>query len=117
MSNISVDANFFELGGHSLLAVRLLSEVEKVVGRKIPLASIFRGSTVRLWQHSFAKARNLTQSRWLLSTRPVMDNLFRYLQWRNPASARLVMLFSRATWEKARRPTNCKHAARAHEHR
>ena len=44
---ISVDANFFELGGHSLLAVRLLSEVEKVVGRKIPLASIFRGSTVR----------------------------------------------------------------------
>jgi len=45
-SDISVDDNFFHLGGHSLLAVRLLSEAEKVVGRKIPLASLFRGSTV-----------------------------------------------------------------------
>jgi len=46
VTDISVDDNFFHLGGHSLLAVRLLSEVEKVVGRKIPLASLFRGSTV-----------------------------------------------------------------------
>jgi amino acid adenylation domain-containing protein len=44
--NIGVDDNFFDLGGHSVLAVRLLSEVEKVVGRKIPLSSLFRGSTV-----------------------------------------------------------------------
>ncbi len=48
VSDISVDDNFFHLGGHSLLAVRLLTEVEKVVGRKIPLASLFRGSTVAL---------------------------------------------------------------------
>ena len=44
--NIGVEDNFFDLGGHSVLAVRLLSEAEKVVGRKIPLASLFRGSTV-----------------------------------------------------------------------
>ncbi|MGA9568140.1 MAG: amino acid adenylation domain-containing protein [Candidatus Korobacteraceae bacterium] len=44
--NIGVEDNFFDLGGHSVLAVRLLSEVEKVVGRKVPLASLFRGSTV-----------------------------------------------------------------------
>ena len=44
--NIGVNDNFFDLGGHSLLAVRLLSQVEKVVGRKIPLSSLFRGSTV-----------------------------------------------------------------------
>ena len=46
VSSIGVDDNFFDLGGHSLLAVRLLSEVEKVVGRKVPLASLFRGATV-----------------------------------------------------------------------
>ncbi|HZD30415.1 MAG TPA: amino acid adenylation domain-containing protein, partial [Candidatus Angelobacter sp.] len=46
VSNIGVHENFFDLGGHSLMAVRLLAEVEKVVGRKIPLASLFRGSTV-----------------------------------------------------------------------
>jgi amino acid adenylation domain-containing protein len=46
ISSIGVDDNFFDIGGHSLLAVRLLSEVEKVVGRKVPLASLFRGSTV-----------------------------------------------------------------------
>jgi amino acid adenylation domain-containing protein len=46
IAGIHVDDNFFDLGGHSLLAVRLLSEVEKVVGRKVPLASLFRGSTV-----------------------------------------------------------------------
>jgi len=44
--NLGVNDNFFDLGGHSVLAVRLLTEVEKVVGRKVPLASLFRGSTV-----------------------------------------------------------------------
>ena len=44
--NIGVHDNYFDLGGHSVLAVRLLAEVEKVVGRKIPLTSLFRGSTV-----------------------------------------------------------------------
>ena len=46
VTNISVEDNFFDLGGHSLLAVKLLSEVEKVVGRKVPLASLFRGATI-----------------------------------------------------------------------
>ena len=38
--------NFFDLGGHSLLAARLISEIEKVVGCKLPLSALFRGSTI-----------------------------------------------------------------------
>ena len=46
MQNIGIRDNFFELGGHSLLAVRLLAEIEKEAGYKIPLAAIFREATV-----------------------------------------------------------------------
>lgn len=46
VSSVGVTDNFFELGGHSLLAVRLLAEIEKATGKEIPLAALFRGSTV-----------------------------------------------------------------------
>jgi thioesterase domain-containing protein len=45
-SSIGVTDNFFEVGGHSLLAVRLIAEIEKLTGREIPLATLFRGATV-----------------------------------------------------------------------
>jgi thioesterase domain-containing protein/acyl carrier protein len=38
--------NFFELGGHSLLAVRLFAVIEKQLGRKLPLTTVFQGATV-----------------------------------------------------------------------
>jgi amino acid adenylation domain-containing protein len=44
--NVGITDNFFHLGGHSLMAARLLAEVEKTVGRNIPLAALFRGPTV-----------------------------------------------------------------------
>jgi amino acid adenylation domain-containing protein len=46
LPQVGVTDNFFDLGGHSLLAARLLSEVEKVAGREIPLSALFRGATV-----------------------------------------------------------------------
>jgi len=51
-SGIRIDDNFFDLGGHSLLAAQLISEIEKAVGRKIPVSVLFRSSTVA----SLAKA-------------------------------------------------------------
>jgi len=38
--------NFFELGGHSLMAVRLAAEVEKILSRRLPIASLFQAPTI-----------------------------------------------------------------------
>jgi amino acid adenylation domain-containing protein len=43
---IGVRDNFFELGGHSLLAARLFAVIEKQLGKKLPLATVFQGATV-----------------------------------------------------------------------
>jgi amino acid adenylation domain-containing protein len=43
---IGVTDNFFELGGHSLAAVRLFALMEKRLGKKVPLATVFQGATV-----------------------------------------------------------------------
>lgn len=43
---VGVKDNFFELGGHSLAAVRLFALIEKRLGKKVPLATLFQGATV-----------------------------------------------------------------------
>lgn len=46
VTNFGVTDNFFDLGGDSLNAVGLLVEIEKVIGREIPLSALLRGATV-----------------------------------------------------------------------
>ena len=43
---IGIKDNFFDLGGHSLLAIRLISLVEKELGKSFSLANIFRSPTI-----------------------------------------------------------------------
>ena len=43
---ISVKDNFFDLGGHSLAAVRVFSEIERVLGCRLPLATFFKAPTI-----------------------------------------------------------------------
>ncbi|UCH93961.1 MAG: amino acid adenylation domain-containing protein [Candidatus Aminicenantes bacterium] len=44
---IGIDSNFFELGGHSIKATRLISRIYKELNEKVPLAEVFKTSTIR----------------------------------------------------------------------
>jgi aspartate racemase len=46
VQSVGVRDNFFDLGGHSLLAVRLVWEIEKELGQRLPLVSFFQGATI-----------------------------------------------------------------------
>ena len=43
---IGIHDNFFDLGGDSLLALRLFTRIEKVTGKRLPLATLLRAPTV-----------------------------------------------------------------------
>ncbi len=44
--SVSPDQNFFDLGGDSSLAVRMFSEIERVFGVKLPLATLYEAPTI-----------------------------------------------------------------------
>jgi thioesterase domain-containing protein/acyl carrier protein len=44
---IGIHDNFFDLGGHSLLTVRLLADIEKLIGKRLPLVTIFKAPTIK----------------------------------------------------------------------
>jgi nonribosomal peptide synthetase DhbF len=46
-AEVGIDDNFFDLGGHSLLGVKLMAEVEKAFGNRLPLGVLFAAPTVR----------------------------------------------------------------------
>jgi len=46
LEEVGVNDNFFALGGHSLLAVRMFARIEKLFGRKLPLAVLFQHGTI-----------------------------------------------------------------------
>ena len=46
VSTVGVSDNFFEMGGHSLLAARMFAEIERKLGRKIPLSVLIENPTI-----------------------------------------------------------------------
>ena len=46
LEKISIYDNFFELGGRSLVAVQIMSRIEKLTGKRLPLATLFEHSTI-----------------------------------------------------------------------
>jgi len=46
VKKVGIYDNFFELGGHSLIAVKVMTKIERLTGKRLPLASLFEKPTV-----------------------------------------------------------------------
>ena len=46
IKNIGINDDFFELGGHSLLAAHIFAEINKYLGKNLPLAALFHTATI-----------------------------------------------------------------------
>ncbi|MGI4739588.1 MAG: non-ribosomal peptide synthetase [Janthinobacterium lividum] len=46
ITEVGVFDDFFDLGGHSLIAVQVMARLEKVTGKRLPLAALFTHPTV-----------------------------------------------------------------------
>jgi acyl transferase domain-containing protein/thioesterase domain-containing protein len=44
---IDINDNYFELGGNSLMAVRMFTQIEKIFGKRLPLATLYEAPTIR----------------------------------------------------------------------
>ncbi|HVM89005.1 MAG TPA: amino acid adenylation domain-containing protein [Puia sp.] len=47
LEKVGVTDDFFELGGHSLIAAQVMSRIEQETGKKLPLTTLFKYSTVK----------------------------------------------------------------------
>lgn len=56
---INLTADFFQLGGDSLMAVSLAADLERLLGRRIPIATLFEAPTIR------SLARTLADESWM----------------------------------------------------
>lgn len=46
LEEVGIRDSFFDVGGHSLIAVRLISRIQEITGRRIPVSAIFRLPTI-----------------------------------------------------------------------
>jgi hypothetical protein len=59
---IGLDESFFKLGGHSLIAVQVFSEIERSIGERLPLSTLFRAPRSGCWRTCSARADSSTSA-------------------------------------------------------
>jgi thioesterase domain-containing protein len=67
---IGIRDNFFELGGHSLLSVRMMDRIEQILGKKLPLATLFAGATIEHLSEALLKLELATNRSPLVAVQP-----------------------------------------------
>ena len=67
--DIGLDHDFFEAGGHSLLAMRMLTEMDKKLGLKIPVSHLVEAPTARKFAELLMQTRN-GRERYLVTMQP-----------------------------------------------
>ncbi|HEV8247947.1 MAG TPA: thioesterase domain-containing protein, partial [Polyangiaceae bacterium] len=55
---VGVTDSFFDLGGHSLLAVKIVNDIERSFGLRLPLATLFECPTVELFARRLSEIRS-----------------------------------------------------------
>jgi hypothetical protein len=62
IEKVGINDNFFDLGGHSLLVIRVQSQIEAAIGRRIEVVDVFQNPTIKsLAGHLDAQANRVTQ--------------------------------------------------------
>ena len=70
IKKIGVDDDFFDIGGHSMIAVALVVKIEKEMGIRIPLATLFERSTISLMAELIDNGPESVKWRSLVPIRP-----------------------------------------------
>ena len=73
--SIGRNDNFFELGGHSLLAIRLTTEIEKLIGRQVPIAALFQAPSIAALAQRLADEDKMSPRNCLVPLQPLGSEL------------------------------------------
>ncbi|EGK86184.1 amino acid adenylation domain protein [Microcoleus vaginatus FGP-2] len=88
---ISVKDNFFDLGGHSMLAARLFAQIEKKLGRNLPLANLFQAPTIEELARIFSQEDHSSEQKKSTMQLESASNLLNQSGTASPCSSLIVI--------------------------
>ncbi|AHF17054.1 non-ribosomal peptide synthetase [Niabella soli] len=70
VKGIEPNDNFFELGGNSMIAIKVMAEIEKQTGAKLPIATLFESPTIKSLAEIIDTNKNFNHSRVVIPIKP-----------------------------------------------